>query len=487
MSVRSASLGDSWRRTFTRRYLSSINELSFENLLCLVDGKINIPPGICAIVGGNGVGKSALLAAISEVLQIPGAITNPAQRDRLENSKLTAKITDNNVEKEIKININHDGSRDFIGEHITSECHWIEPSLLVNKTLDAIHGDSEFESVLGGITPIKLEPDELKIISYLTGKKIDDCEIYEVLEYGDLETFPYFIASSYESQYGSESMGLGELSLLILYWKIRTIPKNSAIIIEEPETHVSPRSQRALMDILAKSCDEKGLSIVLTTHSPAVISNLPKENLVLISRDGAKTKATLGASILQINSLLGVPIQCRALLLVEDRAAQQFLISLLSLSNYELLSQIDILIAGDYSKISTVLNTIPATRGRWLDIVGIYDSDMQGKIKLENTQWPHLFLPGEGSPELSVYNSLMNEADPKSKLSQSLGRPVLAVSTALDSQEGADMHDWYTQIPKILSCDHQTLMNALVSIWLETNAREAETFISNLISSINRP
>jgi hypothetical protein len=55
------------------------------------------------------------------------------------------------------------------------------------------------------------------------------------------------------------------------------LPKYGLILIDEIETSLHPRSQRRLIRDLAERCRERELQIILTTHSPYVLDELPLE------------------------------------------------------------------------------------------------------------------------------------------------------------------------------------------------------------------
>lgn len=485
LNLRRARFDDHWKKTFSRVYPARLEVLKFRNLLCLTDGEIEIPSGICAVVGGNGVGKSALLAAVSELLADPEVSLGVGHKSRLRSSELDGTATDPKGKKELAIREEANGARAFTGEKFEAEFYWLEPSYLVNIIHKQVNEDQNFTDLLEPLSAYTLNLDELEILRYLLGKKIDSCEIYEVAEYGGLDPFPYFIANSGGKNYGSERMGYGELSLMLILWKLRTINKNSVLVLEEPETHVSPRSQRALMDILAKSCNEKGISIVLTTHSPAIISKIPIENIILISKNGNGTTASIGPSKSQVNELLGQSTQKRALILVEDRAALQFTVALLREINLELFSQVEVVNAVSNGRIDTVITTLPKSQTGWLNIIGLYDGDQRGTPPPQDRNWPHIYLPGSLSPEISVKNLLFSRADGIDLLAIELNKLKNNVDIALETVDGMDVHDWYTQLPELLGCDHQTLMSALVRIWLLDNKDSAETFNTELIEILN--
>jgi AAA domain, putative AbiEii toxin, Type IV TA system len=55
------------------------------------------------------------------------------------------------------------------------------------------------------------------------------------------------------------------------------IPKHSLVLIDEVETSLHPRTQRRLIRDLADLCRVRELQMVLTTHSPYVLEELPTE------------------------------------------------------------------------------------------------------------------------------------------------------------------------------------------------------------------
>jgi len=485
MNLRKAAFDDHWRRVFARSYPVRLEDVTYKNLLCLSDSQLQIPKGICAVVGGNGVGKSALLAAISELLADPEVPLGVGHKARLKESELEGTATEPTGRKSLSISEDVNGLRTAGPAKFESEFYWLEPSYLVNLTHKQVNEDAEFQDLLEPLSPNKLDADELEALSYLLGKKFDSCDIYEITEYGGLDPFPYFVAEAGDTSYGSERMGFGELSLLFILWKLRTIKKNSVLVLEEPEAHVSPRSQRALMNILAKACDEKGLSVILTTHSPAIIANLPKEQLILLSKDAAGTKAVVGASKLQVNELLGATTQKRGMLLVEDKAASEFVIALFSELHFELLSQLDVVDAGGEAKINAALTSLPKARGAWLSVIGLYDGDMRQTLQPQLFKWPHLFLPGTVAPERLLRDELIRRNDGVTLLSEQLRREEGAVRMALDAVTGQDAHDWFTMLPPLVGCEHSALMAALVRIWLINNRATADAFINELLVKVD--
>ena len=56
--------------------------------------------------------------------------------------------------------------------------------------------------------------------------------------------------------------------------------KNQLLIIEEPEAHIYPTAQRALVKMIAEAAREKGCKVMITTHSPYVPTCLNNEIII---------------------------------------------------------------------------------------------------------------------------------------------------------------------------------------------------------------
>ena len=314
MNLRQARFDDHWRHTFLRTYNTRFTDVSIEDLPCLANTKVEFSGGMSAIVGANGVGKSTLVAAIAELLaNISPGVAEP-YRPRLTGSKIAGTAVVEGAELHLKVQDDGAGLRIVAGDRYGGEFRWLEPSSLASRCLSQIEDDQNFDDLLESVTPLHLDPDELSIASYLVGKKYTEFEIYEIADYGEMDRFPYLRASAAGVSYGSECMGRGELSLMLTYWTLRDLPKNSILILEEPETHVSPRSQDCLMNIVAKFCDEKGIWVLTTTHSPTIIRHIPGKHLKLIARGNGPAAVVKNATNADIAFILGGGVAFRGAL-----------------------------------------------------------------------------------------------------------------------------------------------------------------------------
>jgi predicted ATPase len=477
--MRDARIRDHWRRTFDRTYPTRIESFSFESLPSFHDGALSFSPGITALVGGNGVGKSTLIAAIVEILSNGGVSPEIDRSDRLSESRTRAKVYVNKIEHILSMNTDPSGVRFADGEQFEGDVRWIDPSAFAQSCVKQIRSDRSFSDLLEPITPAILDQEELGSISYLVGKSYTACSIFEINDYGGREIFPYFQVTVSGETYGSENMGRGELSLLLSYWVLRDISKCSILILEEPETHVSPRSQDHLMNVVAKFCDERAICVVAATHSPSIIRRLPPSHIRLITREAHRASVVESPSTTQIARVLSGGVAYKGLFLVEDGGAKSLLLGLLEEFAPDLLAQFEIAIAGDETRITKSMEGVPRTR-EWLTVFGIYDGGMQDRVSSEKFNWPHVFLPGEQAPEI-VLRALIGEGQPfYQELATELKKPEIEIRTALEYVSGVDHHEWIVEFSNMVGRDTFFVRHVLIRLWILKHEELARQFVTSI-------
>ncbi len=481
MSLRGARLDDHWRRILQRHYPTKVRQLTFRNLACLVDSKVTFEGGINAIVGGNGVGKSTLIAAITEL--VSGDLTRLTNeyRRKLKGSETEAATLSEDVESTVSVGHDASGNRTFSAELFPGHSTWLDPSELGKRCITQINSDQNFADLLESVTPLILNPSDLAVASYLVGKRYTAMEMFEINDYADFERMPYFRVTAADVTYGSESMGRGELSLLLTYWTIRDLPKNSVLVLEEPETHVSPRSQDCLMNVLAKFSDEKGLWVIVTTHSPAIIRRIPSEHLILVARADGEAVTLQNPRRGDISILLGAGTGFGGMLLVEDECAKSFLMAVLEQYAPEILRTHEVVAASSESKITAVLKNLPRT-GDWFSVIGVFDGDMREKLSGSVVNWPFIFLPGKESPERELL-AVTDESDFVQLLGGELQKPIEAILISLNHAAGCDPHEFFGLMASALSLSKNEVQRAFARVWLRkmSGDKSIAMFIKELL------
>jgi energy-coupling factor transporter ATP-binding protein EcfA2 len=482
MSIRAARANDFWRKAFSRNYSTRYERLGFQRLFCLGNGSIEFRAGISVVVGSNGVGKSTLAAALGELLESEIAERYLGERARLPGSS-TEGVLGRDADR--KVRCAHGGvgdGREFTGDSFDVESWWLDPGFWAFHTRMQIVKDQNFSDLVEPLTPKSLSVEQLEKISYVVGKKYEHCEIFEIAEYAGFDRFPYFRVRSHGIDYGSEGMGQGELALLLILWVLDDLRSGSILILEEPESHVSPRSQAAMMNLLAEAAATKGIWMIITTHSPTIVSRIPPAHIRLLVRDGATVQVVDRVRRHQVASLLGGGLGYTGVLLVEDEVAKHFLITMLAKEAPDLLRQFEILESGGESKVTAALSSIPKSDG-WLRVMGVYDGDQQGLIAKNGLHWPITFLPGNVDPSVLFYDCISgtNGAD---SLASALNRDRMEIITALDAFVGLDTRDWLIECARAFSLSKAEFVRHVSEVWMQTTVGAEAT--TRLIESIWR-
>lgn len=478
MSIRRARAADFWRTTLSRKFENRYEKLTYEDLCCLGTGELQFCGGISAIVGGNGVGKSTLAAALGEILQTTIAQRYVGDRTRLGGSKLRGFVRETNAER-TRYASGSAERREIGGDSITTESWWLDPAYWGFHTRRQVASDPNFADVIEPVKPLELNQEQLDRLCYVVGKKYDSCLIFEISDYAGFDRFPYFKVTSNGVKYGSEGMGQGELSLMLVLWVLQDLPKNSILILEEPESHVSPRSQAALMNVIAEAAALRGIWTIITTHSPTIAEPIPAEHLRLVARTASGVEIIHKAKRHLIASVLGSGQSYNGMALVEDDVAKEFLISILDEFDPDLLRQLEVVSAGGESKISAALPALP--QSSQFRLLGVYDGDQRGRINGEDFNWPHVFLPGTQDPAAMLKESMQIDGA-TSLLITELRRDPDSIVAALDAHLGTEPRDWIIECAKAMVITKGELVRCLFRVWLQSPGatQMAREFVDSL-------
>ncbi len=112
----------------------------------------------------------------------------------------------------------------------------------------------------------------------------DDARLRQLLEKLDV-TIP-----------GSGRVGLGSNNLLFMACELLLLAQdeegNKLLLIEEPEAHLHSQRQLRVMRSLQEQAQDKGIQIIVTTHSPNISSAIELDNIVMINSGRAFSLAT---------------------------------------------------------------------------------------------------------------------------------------------------------------------------------------------------
>ncbi|WP_220186597.1 ATP-dependent nuclease [Oligella ureolytica] len=110
---------------------------------------------------------------------------------------------------------------------------------------------------------------------------------YLLHRYYDRSKAPSVIFKSKDREYSDTFAGSGELSVVTTVLKILDTKEYDLVLLDEPETSLHPQAQVNLIRFLLEQIKVKKLQVVVSTHSPTIVSVLPKEAIKLLEINGS--------------------------------------------------------------------------------------------------------------------------------------------------------------------------------------------------------
>lgn len=214
----------------------------------------------------------------------------------------------------------------------------------------------------------KLTPEELKEISLILDKKYLEITIINHGFYKQWGDSVYFKLNNvntetFNGSYTEAFAGSGESAIAKLVHKIYQTKNGTLVLLDEPEVSLHPGAQKRLLNFLLKQTFEKGLQVIIATHSPAIVEELPKEAIVLLHQtpDGMfSPKCSIEPDL--AFQYIGHTNTIRTRIIVEDNAAKELLTACLKLYDDKASQSVDIIFhaggAEDILKESVILSRL---------------------------------------------------------------------------------------------------------------------------------
>ncbi|MGN1224031.1 MAG: ATP-dependent nuclease [Ruminococcus sp.] len=478
--MRNKKAKDYWNKIYLKRYTNYIDSLIFNDCNGFTD-TVKLEPGITAICGLNGVGKSSVISSIAKLLGIPD---DSVIRKSKFHGEIKAQMIING--KEIP-NISEDSTA--IENGLNSELvRYIDSDLAI----DCIKywEQDNIEELIASEEEYKFNAEQIEAVNQIIGKNYDECTAYVIEDSGQSFTPVYFKIRTDKVEYGSQEMGIGEHFLLYLYYiLISQIEKNSILIIEEPESYISIHSQKKLLNYVAKTIVEKNLSVLLTTHSPFILSQIQPKNIRIITNRHGKMQIQIPNASDATDKLLGMEYRKIindenkiATLFVEDYAARLFLASILKHEALELYNKVDIVSLNGESDITTILKF---DIGEYMShtIVGVYDGDMRQKESSEGidkkAKLPYCFLPIEECIEIEMQKFVENE-EKSIDLQSELGIETSDFNVITETLNYEDHHDWFLEFCRSVEKSQEEMIDAFYNVWSRYNEKKINKFVSDI-------
>jgi predicted ATPase len=245
------------------------------------------------------------------------------------------------------------------------------------------------------------------------------------------------------------------------------IPQYSIVLIDEVESSLHPRFQRRLMRDLARLALAKELQIVLTTHSPFVLEELPPEARAQILQTPIGKTLVYGVTPEFAMAKMDDLPHHECELYVEDERAERMLLEILA----EKSANRDSVLRCQTIKYGA------ASVGQALGIMNYQNRFPRPTfIFLDGDQGTSpgcMNLPGEDAPERVVFEAMRSKT--WLRLHERIKRPFTDIDDACtQAMLLADHHDWIKYAANKLVVGTDTLWQAMASEWAANCLGDAE-------------
>ncbi|WP_304306710.1 ATP-dependent endonuclease [Pseudacidovorax intermedius] len=269
--------------------------------------------------------------------------------------------------------------------------------------------------------------------------------------------------------------GAGEDTTLDLMRALQVVPNNALVIIDEVEASLHPRAQRRLVRFLLELARQKRAQILVSTHSPYVLEELPPEARVLLVPTPDGPNVLYGASPEFSLTRLDEMVHPEAFLYVEDRLAEVWTREIIAShpEGSEILSRVRISPVGP-ANVVRVMGQLALAGKLPHPGLGIQDGD-QGDAP------GCIGLPGADAPERLVFLGL--KAKNWGRLHERFGIGAGELHTYLDDAVlDADFHRWPTLIGNRIIKSSTSVWEIMAAEWCRECLDKADR--DNLVSSV---
>jgi predicted ATPase len=280
------------------------------------------------------------------------------------------------------------------------------------------------------------------------------------------------------AQYSGFHQGCGETTIAELLQA--DLAQYSLVVIDEVETSLHPRAQRRLIRDLAARCRDKELQILLTTHSPYILDELPPNARAYIHHDESGRRIMYGVSPEFAMTKMDDIAQCECDLYVEDRRAGFLLVEILTANESDFVRRCQVIPYGA-SSVGQALGAMVSENRFPRPSCVFLDGD-------QGTARGCVNLPGGDAPERVVFGTLQQEN--WSKVAERIGRPyadlidALAAAMALENH-----HEWVNFAATRLVLSGDVLWQMACAEWVRSclKAEESEVIAGAVRDALSRP
>jgi hypothetical protein len=281
------------------------------------------------------------------------------------------------------------------------------------------------------------------------------------------------------NRYSGFQAGAGETVLAELLQL--EIPQYSIVLIDEIESSLHPRLQRRLIRDLAELARQLELQIVVSTHSPIVLDELPAEARAYIMQGEDARKIVYGVTPEFSMTKMDEVAQHECDLYVEDERAERMLLEIIvaHASNRDCALRCGTVRYGAASVGKSQGIMVVQNKFRRPTLVFL-DGDQEPSAGCIN-------LPGQDPPERTVFEALRarNWLNLKDRIRRGFADVADACTQAMSLP---DCHEWVTYSANKLVISGDALWHAMCSEWASQclTAEDARAIVQPIEDALDK-
>ncbi|AMD94641.1 ATP-dependent nuclease [Leptotrichia sp. oral taxon 847] len=233
----------------------------------------------------------------------------------------------------------------------------------------------------------------IKQISYILGKDYVDIKIAEHSLFKNKGT-SILVKTRVSSNYSEANAGSGEVAVIQLVKKITEAPEYSLILLDEPEVSIHPGAQEKLKKFLLENIKEKKLQVVISTHSPIFLKDLPSSAIKLyITNNDGKFEIKQNINYEEAFFDIEDSVAHKKIIFCEDYATKCMIESTLQFIKKDVFLDVIFVSGGEATLIAKYLPTIVSHKDFENKIFMVLDGDMkkeflfnEKKLTVENSK-----------------------------------------------------------------------------------------------------
>ncbi len=301
---------------------------------------------------------------------------------------------------------------------------------------------------------------------------------------GDQAVVPYFRVRHRGVNYTSRDMGLGELSVHLLFWILEQYrgSETLTLLLDEPDAYLPPVGASSLLQRLLGICLKRNWQLLISSHASETITLAADEDAFVLVRtdtDG-KTVSLHSRDDPSAAETLLAPPPVQHVVFVEDESACALASALLRHAGGSIAKSTEIVWGGGSGYVTELQKHLPRRPKPAVRFLYMLDGDKRAEVSSSTTkQWPLHFLPTDDDPD-DLFRSLRGDVFALAARlhvdSQELGR-------FLDTKEGMDAHDLVNDLGA--EYGRPAVLQALAELWIAKNPSLVTPFLKEIKGSLS--